>query len=479
MAFAIVMFITYNDLLVDIDHRNVATQQLQGSNRATSKFQPSIISSSGDVGEDKERKIRVLIARTVSSAEIPNVVADVKRINSYRNSNHQQRDELIEESISQCSTNVQSYTDQLTINHTFYQMNETSTLSKLGNGFRSFPNKILCHAANPNTNFTMMNYFHLVHVNFVFFARNGDVALELSNKLVDDDDDGSVNNLLTVDIIDVSLSPAKIWSWLNLIDEERLTLPEQSSSSSLNTSEYYNYVWMIDGDIILRSLNWQAFWQQIHLIRPRIAQPVPVYPNGYPGTKHSVLWHQNDIRVIAGETAIVEIMMPLIDVRTWLGYRAIILNQSEEELLQPIRSRGEDCFDLAWCHYARHGKDGMLSEQTYPQSNMNYNPNSPHFEYDIANNNGGGLADAASSLPSDASSTTNKQSAAEAAAAIMNGFHNRSCVILYQLPVEHGNGLSLSKNKGYRDSGVKVRLYLKRNFHIRWAVQTVYETLSA
>ena len=287
MAFAIVML--------------GATQQLQGSNRATSNFQPSIISSSTgnvDVGEDKEKKIRVLIARTVSSAEIPNVVADVKRINSYRNSNHQQQDELIEESISQCSTNIQSYTDQLTINHTFYQMNETSTLSKLGNGFRSFPNKILCHAANPNTNFTMMNYFHLVHVNFVFFARNGDVALELSNKLVDDDDDdGSVNNLLTVDIIDVSLSPAKIWSWLNLIDEERLTLPEQSSSSSLNTSKYYNYVWMIDGDIILRSLNWQAFWQQIHLIRPRIAQPVPVYPNGYPGTKHSVLWHQNDIRV--------------------------------------------------------------------------------------------------------------------------------------------------------------------------------------
>ena len=467
MAFAIVML--------------GATQQLQGSNRATSNFQPSIISSSGDVGEDDKEKIRVLIARTVSSAEIPNVVADVKRINSYRNSNHQQRDELIEESISQCSTNVQSYTDQLTINHTFYQMNETSTLSKLGNGFRSFPNKILCHAANPNTNFTMMNYFHLVHVNFVFFARNGDVALELSNKLVDDDDDGSVNNLLTVDIIDVSLSPAKIWSWLNLIDEERLTLPEQSSSSSLNTSEYYNYVWMIDGDIILRSLNWQAFWQQIHLIRPRIAQPVPVYPNGYPGTKHSVLWHQNDIRVIAGETAIVEIMMPLIDVRTWLGYRAIILNQSEEELLQPIRSRGEDCFDLAWCHYARHGKDGMLSEQTYPQSNMNYNPNSPNFKYDIANNNGGGLSDAASSLSSslasDASSTTNKQSAT--AAAIMNGFHNRSCVILYQVPVEHGNGLSLSKNKIYRQSGEMVRLYLKRNFHIRWAVKTVYETLSA
>ena len=114
MAFAIVMFITYNDLFVDIDNTNVgggATQQLPGSNRATSKFQPSIISSSGDVGEDKERKIRVLIARTVSSAEIPNVVADVKRINSYRNSNHQQRDELIEESISQCSTNIQSYTD--------------------------------------------------------------------------------------------------------------------------------------------------------------------------------------------------------------------------------------------------------------------------------------------------------------------------------------------------------------------------------
>ena len=85
VAFAIVMFITYNDLLVDIDHRNVATQQLQGSKRATSDV----------VGEDKEKKIRVLIARTVSSAEIPNVVADVKRINSYLNSNDQQRLQLI------------------------------------------------------------------------------------------------------------------------------------------------------------------------------------------------------------------------------------------------------------------------------------------------------------------------------------------------------------------------------------------------
>lgn len=155
-------------------------------------------------------------------------------------------------------------------------------------------------------------------------------------------------------------------------------------------------------------------------------------------------------------------MMPLIDVTTWLDYREIIMKQNDTELLQHIRNGGEDCFDLAWCHNVRQG-NGMQDWQDRPTKTLRYDESSPKFQYDKAStyNFSGDAAELYS------------------VAELMGGFYNRSCVVLYQLPIIHGNGKALVKDRKYKRAGEQVRLYLRNKFRIVWAVRNAYETFSA
>ena len=101
----------------------------------------------------------------------------------------------------------------------------------------------------------------------------------------------------------------------------------------------FDYVWMIDGDILLRSINWVAFWQQILLLHPKIAQPSIIgTKEGVYSSYHSVLRHQQDSRLLAAESSIVELMTPLFHVDTWLGYRDVLTKHPE--LLRRIRVGG-------------------------------------------------------------------------------------------------------------------------------------------
>ncbi|EJK71557.1 hypothetical protein THAOC_06984 [Thalassiosira oceanica] len=89
----------------------------------------------------------------------------------------------------------------------------------------------------------------------------------------------------------------------------------------------YDYVWFIDGDNALRSLNWQGFWQQIMLLRPKIAQGGAIGSSPErPATVHKVLRHNGDARVMAAEVPIVEVQAPLLEVDTWIAWRDFLAN---------------------------------------------------------------------------------------------------------------------------------------------------------
>ena len=124
----------------------------------------------------------------------------------------------------------------------------------------------------------------------------------------------------------------------------------------------FDYVWMIDGDILLRSINWVAFWQQILLLHPKIAQPSIIgTKEGVYSSYHSVLRHQQDSRLLAAESSIVELMTPLFHVDTWLGYRDVLTKHPELRILRRIRVGG------TWCHYA---KNNMTGQQVIPSQKL-------------------------------------------------------------------------------------------------------------
>jgi len=354
-----------------------------------------------------ERMTKVLIARTVSPSEVKNVVADVRRVNSYRES----IDSHLAESLSNC--------DLL--------RNGTST-SPFGNGSRTFPNHILC---DDRTTTGGDNNYLSVKADFLLFARNGDVVGQASAALATDGGDGRPSE--NVDIVDVSDNPVKIWNWIMGLSRARLY--------------GYDYVWMVDGDMGLASLNWQSFWKQVKLLRPKVSQPAVVgTASGSFGSTHSILNHQPDSRVLAAETAIVELMAPLFEVNTWLGYRDVIAGQSVE-LLEHLKKGGEDCFDLAWCHYARANLTG---EQLWPPRNHMFRDEAPAY------------------VTSGNSSTHDR-------------FANRSCVVFYQTPIVHKNKRSLNKgrNSAFRVGGKAVCQFFRVNYHIHWAVRSVYEVFVA
>lgn len=143
---------------------------------------------------------------------------------------------------------------------------------------------------------------------------------------------------------------------------------------------------------------------------------------------HGILKHQADSRVMAAETAIIELMSPLIEVKTWLGYRDLVAKNPS--LIHHLRRGADSCFDLGWCHYA---KANMTGEQHWPPKGR---PRELSFDDEAVK--------------------------------------SRSCVVFYQTPLVHVNKRSLPKGKLFNEVSKDVCAVF-RDLGVHWAVHNVYE----
>jgi hypothetical protein len=287
-----------------------------------------------------QQPIRLLITRTVSSSEASIVLEDLRYVQSfYHGDNHKN---LMKESVQQCNL-----------------LKNGTSLSPYDGGqgkkSRIFPNYILCsnrHAGENN--------FVSVQADFMLFALTSAVALTLlesymaiSKDFVDNATTTQRRHTVDANIIDVSVQPEKIWNWIKYANEEAL--------------REFDYVWFIDGDVKLTSLNWHAFFTQVRLMRPKVSQPACIGGSGV-GTDFKILGHQSDPRVIAAEVPIVEVMAPLLETEMWLKYRDFI--GSQPEVMENIALGGEQCFDMGWCHFAKNNMTGTQTEGNMWDANI-------------------------------------------------------------------------------------------------------------
>lgn len=198
--------------------------------------------------------------------------------------------------------------------------------------------------------------------------------------------------------------------------------------------------------MLLTSLNWNAYWQQVQLLKPKVAQPsILANDPGMPGSHHPILRHQKDPRLLAAETALIEVMAPLFEVGTWLGYRDAIARQPE--IWGQVREGGEYSLDITWCHYAKANLTGSQeSPRIHFEERMSYD--SVLSPYSAHNNFRHGQ------------------------------FKERACVVLYQTPVVHGDKKAMGrKTWEYRKMGIRLRERLEvfQIVDIRTAQANVYD----
>lgn len=262
----------------------------------------------------------------------------------------------------------------------------------------------------------MENHFLTVAVDFLLFARSGDHAAELSARIDEataaaaeaptgesngtvarrrDDGRRSRRRDVDVTIVDASANPRKVHDWMHCATPDVL--------------EGYDYVWFLDGDIALRSLNWQAYFHQVRVMRPRIcaASIVGASPDAKPGTIWTTLRYQSDPRLLAGEVTISELGYTMLEVSTWLRYRELLVN--ETEAMRDISLGGENCFDMGWCHLA---KNDMVGRQE----------RGPIMDHDIGHR---------------ASHGENSSHVVEVNDSTVGAIRGRSCVVFYQTPLQH------------------------------------------
>ena len=189
---------------------------------------------------------KVLITRTVSPSEIQPVIDDIMHVKSFYTS---QSDELKQKSRLYC--NVLKEAGYNAILDPFLLSSSSIELST--NGTQFFPNHILCNSDDASVE----NYYATVRVDFMLFARSEEYAHKISKTITQLSESLQTKESLhevKIDIRDVSSNSKKLWNWMLYADDKTLA--------------GYDYIWFIDGDISLKSLNWQAFWQQVKLIRP-------------------------------------------------------------------------------------------------------------------------------------------------------------------------------------------------------------------
>mmetsp|Transcript_13497 Transcript_13497/g.19225 ORF Transcript_13497/g.19225 Transcript_13497/m.19225 type:complete len:424 (-) Transcript_13497:30-1301(-) len=332
--------------------------------------------------------MRVIIIRTVSLSEIPIVQHDVRYVQSfYHGETHKH---LLKEATQYC--------DPLKNGKTL------SPYKKEGGRSQFYPNFILCNTSQEHD---ADNYIS-VHANFMLFALSPEIAAQLTDALVTNQTEETTVSSREVDvnIIDVSSAPKKLWNWILHANSESL--------------EKYDYVWFIDGDIQLTSLNWHAFFMQVRIMRPKISQPASINDRGS-GSVFKTLTHQRDPRIIAAEVPIIEVQAPLIEVQTWLKYSQFI--QEQPELIRSISVGGENCFDMGWCHFAKSNMTGRQQHGIMWDKDISFR-NDQTFLFDGAN----------------------------------SSFVGRSCIVFYQTPIVHiskkarkTNGDSLQAGKAMCD----------------------------
>mmetsp|Transcript_38231 Transcript_38231/g.80434 ORF Transcript_38231/g.80434 Transcript_38231/m.80434 type:complete len:460 (+) Transcript_38231:82-1461(+) len=366
-------------------------------------------------------KTRVLIARTVSSAEVDNVVEDVHHVYTYCDSNasHGNIKNATAVSKSRCDA-----------------LRHTHEVDPYVHDSRSHPTYLLC-----DSNITANN--NDVEVSFLLFARSADVAISIQHGI------NPTIATTNVEIIDVSIggNTYKIWNWLHHLNETRLLLDRNNN---------FDYVWMMDGDMKLRTLNWISFWQTMHLLRPKIAIPSiiasrPPKRSWMGVSTHPILRHRNDVRILAAETAIIEVGTPILRASTWLGFRNLIL-EHHPKLVDAIRDGGEYWLDAAWCHFAKSNLTGMQPHPTVDVTNVVTT-----------------LDDTASRLPF-AIDPADESSAYP--------YRDLSCVVLYQTPMVHGNMKTLERNEGWTRSMDRVADYVKDTFGLALEGTKAYGVLT-
>mmetsp|Transcript_1048 Transcript_1048/g.2074 ORF Transcript_1048/g.2074 Transcript_1048/m.2074 type:complete len:445 (-) Transcript_1048:50-1384(-) len=375
--------------------------------------------------ETKNQPIRVLITRTVALSEVAIVQEDVSYVQSFSLPGRSYN--LLAKSTTYCDLLKDGDEKGL------------SQHDKDGYGSASFPNHILCSYSQAENNFLS------VQADFMLFALSPEIGLQLKNHvstMTNETHHLGFNATTTlgynattaprpthqvdVNIVDVSAQPKKLWNWLKYASEERL--------------RGYDYVWFIDGDIRLTSLNWQAFFTQIRIMRPKISQAATIgHSFGSAGSTFKTLIHQADARIIAAETPIIELGAPLFQVDIWLKYRDFI--NSHPELVDSIAIGGENCFDMGWCHMAKNNMNG-----TQIRGKL--------WDYEIAYRN-----DSVTLLDG------------------TNSSNGRSCIVFYQTPIFHDSKQSLGMDPNRRDGGIRMCDFLRGKYGIsgKGGLHKVYE----
>ena len=368
---------------------------------------------------------RVLITRTVSPSEIPIVIEDLIHVKSFYTGNNKHPEELYQKSIQYCNT--------------LRTAGYAASLDPYVNGSQSYPNHILCDSSKSSSssstsNNNIDNNYISVQADFMLFARSEAHAQNISNTIEQlsqqyELDKTTPYHKVNVDIRDVSQNPKKIWNWIVHATEERLI--------------GYDYIWFMDGDISLKSLNWQAFWQQVKILRPKITQAGTIgrSKDGH-ATVHGILRHKSDSRLVAAAVPILEVQSPLLEVDTWIGYRNFLANDPEP--MEQFEVGGEQCFDMAWCHYAMNKLEGQ--QQNGKISVVGYHDWSPTLDLSGKDPNQQG----------------------------------RGCVVLYQTPIVHISKYTIVTSGRFQIASLLLCRYfrLKLGAVGKQGLKTVYDVFN-
>eukprot|EP01082_Thalassiosira_pseudonana_P006331 g6110.t1 g6110 contig20:821200-822666(-) len=360
----------------------------------------------------------VLIARSVSSSEVSNILADIAKVQSFMN------EEVAKEHLKASLSNCKALRDA----------GYEAKLDPKEFGTEAHPNHVSC-LQSPDDNVAAVvardDNFRTVKADFILFAWNQEVIQNLTIAMTTIKPSTSTNTT-KVQIIDVSESPKKIWNWMVYLSNTMLS--------------GYDYVWMMDGDISIASLNWQSFWELVKLVKPKVSQATLVgTESGAYRSAHPKLRPVLDSRIIAAETPIIEVGSPLFEVNTWLGYRDVVLKHTE--VLPDVRLGGEHCFDLSWCHYARATLKGHQDCGNIEA--IQYNDKYPTVSHNIAS-------------------------------VTVSEVTEPSCVVFYQTPMVHLNKQSLNKKADdFGNAQKNTCTFWRETFNVQWCVQTVHEVFVA
>ena len=159
---------------------------------------------------------------------------------------------------------------------------------------------------------------------------------------------------------------------------------EHLSPEMIQTSNY-DYIWLLDGDMLLSSLDWNVYWKYIFKFKPMISQPATLNPQ-FLYTRYQVLntyivpgwpmlrwanYNSTGVPIIGAlEVGVIEIQCPLFTAEAWnLYYSFIVTNikYTKENLIyfgdetqnQTILSNYQHCGpDYLWCGVMRQRKEG-------------------------------------------------------------------------------------------------------------------------